>query len=388
MKYNFDELVNRENTNCVKWNVIGKKFGDEKAPVWVADMDFPCPENVVKALNERTEHPIFGYTIDPETTQEHITSWFARRYNYVVPVEACVLTTGVLQSLSAALRLFAKAGDEVLIPAPTYKPFRSKTELNDMVPVFTPMVWRNDRYELDFEDMEAKITDKTKVFILCNPQNPSGRMFDKQEIEQIAAFCEKHNLKIISDEIHIDFQFDGHKITPILNTNEYTKNNCISLVSIGKTFNMAGIKGSAAFVLNEEMRKAFVHEAEKSGISDLNMFAMTALNECFTEESEEWLDQVLAYISENRNYVEKFLQENLPECVTYKPEGTYFYWLDLRNCGVDKNLVHEKLQEAGAYCNPGNFFGEDYVGFERMNLACPRVYLEYAMKHLMEVFKK
>ncbi|MCF0116124.1 MAG: aminotransferase class I/II-fold pyridoxal phosphate-dependent enzyme, partial [Erysipelotrichaceae bacterium] len=186
MKYNFDEIINRENTNCVKWEAIGKVASDEKAPVWVADMDFTCPLNVVKALNERCSHPIYGYTIDPESTISHITSWFKRRYNYVVADEACVLTTGVLQSLSAALRLFAKPGDEVLMAAPTYKPFKMKTELNDMVPVFTHMVWRNNRYELDFEDMEAKISDKTKVFILCNPQNPTGRMFDKEEIEQIA----------------------------------------------------------------------------------------------------------------------------------------------------------------------------------------------------------
>ena len=388
MKYNFDQPIDRGNTNAMKWDAYGKKIDNDILVMWVADMDLTCPQNVVEKLQERAAHPIYGYTKEPKETIDNIVSWFDRRHNYHLENDWVVLTVGVLQSLRCAMRIFTKEGDEVILPAPTYKPFVGITESHKRVPLYTDLVWRNDRYEIDFDALEKKVTDKTKAFILCNPQNPTGRLFDENEIKAIAEFCEKHNLKIISDEIHIDFEFDGHHVTPILNCNEYTRNNTISLVSIGKSFNMAGIKGSATFIANEELRKQFNEEAELAGVTGLNIFAQTAICECFSERTDEWMDQVLEYISGNRDYVENYLKEHLPNFVAYKPEGTYFYWVDMRNNGkVPPEKVNDYLNEHGIYVNAGTFFGPQFEGYSRFNLATTRANVEACMKRLSEIFE-
>lgn len=386
----FDKIVDRSNTNSIKWTVPKLLTNeDDVVPMWVADMDFEVAPTIQKALEKRMENHVYGYTEASDEMFNNVIRWYKERHNYEFTRDDLVLTTGVVPSISLAIRLFSNEDDMVIIPTPAYQPFVNKTKINNRVPLFTKMVYKEGRYCIDFDDLEQKMNDSVKIFILCNPQNPTGTVFTKSEIGQIAEFCQKHNLKIISDEIHADFIFNNACLTPIIDYNEYTKDNTISLISVGKTFNIAGIKISCSIIKNPILRAEFKRQVEICGIDDINLFAYVAFESAYLKETGAWFDRQLAYIDANREFAVKFIEENLPMVKSYKPDGTYFLWLDFRGCNIPCSKVHEVLlKEAKVMFNRGTFFGEDYEGFERCNLGCPKSQVEKALNQIKNIVDK
>ena len=382
MKYNFDQVTDRSHTDATKWFVVQETLDiPDVTPLWIADMDFAVSDPIQAALKKRMECPAYGYTERGPIYAQVMADWFNRRYQYGADPEMMMMSTGVMYSVSAAIRLFSQEGDKILIPTPAYEPFVDKTLSNRRVPTLCPMHEEDGYYTLDFEDMEKKIDEQTKIFILCNPQNPTGRVYTKRELEQIAAFCEKHQLKIIADEIHADFIFDG-QFTPIININDYTRQNTIACVSCTKSFNLAGLKISGVIIKNPELFKAFKAEAVNVGIASINIFALEAMKAAY-QYSEDWMDQLLEYIKANQDYADDFFRTRLPMIKTRKPEGTYFFWLDMRNCGIAWDKLNQTcIEEGHVYLSEGKFFGEDYLGFERLNLASPRAQLQTGLEKL------
>lgn len=389
MNYNFDRIINRKETYATKWFTPCEQLQVSDAiPMWVADMDFEVCEEIQQALKKRLECPVFGYTLPQNDLKQLLSDWYKARYNYDFSADSVILTTGVMPSVSAAIRLFSNVNDKVVIPSPSYHPFDAKTLANNRVPLFTKMKFNKNRYVIDFDALEKEIDENCKIFILCNPHNPTGTLYTKEEIEEIAAFCEKHQLKIISDEIHADFVFKGQSINPIMFVNEYTKANTIATLSVSKTFNIAGIKISSVVIANEELRKAFEKEAMCVGITSINLFAFTAFEACY-RHGAAWLDQLLNYIDESRTYVEAFMKTELPQVISFKPESTYFFWLDFRNCNIPPEKLEQLLlHEAKVYVSSGESFGSEYYGFVRLNLGCPRSQIEEALKNIKNLVDK
>lgn len=382
MKYNFDQIVDRSHTDATKWYTVQETLDvEDVTPLWIADMDFAVSDPIQQALIHRLECPAYGYTERGPIYAEVMADWFNRRYQYGADPSMMMMSTGVMYSVSAAIRLLSEAGDKILIPTPAYEPFVDKTLSNRRVPVLCPMKEDHGYYTLDFDQMESVLDEHTRIFILCNPQNPTGRVYTREELEQIAAFCEKHQLKIISDEIHADFVMDG-KFIPILNINDYTRQNTVACVSCTKSFNLAGLKISGVVIKNPELFKQFKAEAANVGIASINIFALEAMKAAY-QKSEDWMDQLLEYIRANRDYADEFFKTRLPMIKTRKPEGTYFFWLDMRECGIPWEEVNEAcIREGHVYLSEGKFFGEAYVGFERLNLASPRAQLTKGLEGL------
>ena len=378
----FDRIVDRSHTDATKWFVVQEQLNaPDVTPLWTADMDFAVAEPIQQALKQRMTCPVYGYTERGREYAELMADWFNRRVQYDADPSMMMMTTGVMYSVSAAIRIFSKEGDKILIPTPAYEPFVDKTLSNRRIPVLCPMKEDNGRYELDFDQMESVVDEQTRIFILCNPQNPTGRVYSRQELEQLALFCEKHQLKIISDEIHADFVFDG-KLVPILNISEYTRRNTIACVSCTKSFNLAGLKISGVVMKNRELFEQFRAEAVNVGIASINIFALEAMKAAY-RQSEDWMDQLLEYLRANRDYADEFFRTRLPMIKTRKPEGTYFFWLDMRNCGMEWETLNQTIIEEGrVYLSEGKFFGSPYLGFERLNLASPRVQLQTGLEKL------
>lgn len=382
MKYDFDQFVDRSQTDATKWYTVQEAITTpDVTPLWIADMDFAVSQPIQEALKKRMECPTYGYTERGPIYAQVMADWFNRRYHYDADPAMMMMSTGVMYSVSAAIRLFSNPQDKIIIPTPAYEPFIDKSLSNRRIPLMIPMHNEDGYYTLDFNAMEEQMDEHVKIFILCNPQNPTGRVYTQKELEDIAAFCEKHQLKIISDEIHADFVFEGQFI-PILNINDYTKENTISCVSCTKSFNLAGLKISGVIMKNPELFKQFKEEAGSVGISSINIFALEAMKAAY-QHSEDWIDQLLQYIQANRDYAEEFIKTRIPTIKTRKPEGTYFFWLDMRDCGMDwQQLNQQCIEEGHVYLSEGKFFGKEFVGFERINLASPRFQVKEGLEKL------
>lgn len=386
MKYDFDRIIDRTETGATKWERPKAMYKvDDIIPMWIADMDFATAPPIVEAIKRRANHPIYGYTERGNDYLMIFSDWLNKRHNYGTNEKEISLSTGVMYSISAAIRLFTDVNEKIIIPTPCYHPFFEKVEGNGRKALLSPMKVVNGRYQLDFENLEHIVDKNTKMFLFCNPHNPTGRVFDKEELLQIALFCERNKLIIISDEIHADFVYGGSKFFPIMNISEYTKENTISCVSCTKSFNLAGLKVSSVIIKNKKMLNKFKSYASLTGIGSINIFALEALKAAYGE-SEEWLDQLINYLESNRNYTQKFLQEELKELQSIKPDATYFYWIDFSKTGIPKVYVHDKCALEGKVAfNEGTTFGNNYMGFERLNFACPKSQLQDALNRLKKL---
>ena len=383
--YNFDRVINRKNTNCVKWDMPIQEYHNEDIiPMWVADMDFEVAKPIVDRIVKRCAHPVFGYAKKDNEAYEAIVKHFNTKCNHTITSEDIILSAGVVYSIDACVRLFTNPNDKVMIHAPAYPPFRGVPTESGRIIVDTQMKIENGRYVFDFEDMEAKIDESCKMFILCNPQNPTGRCFEKEELLKVAEFCEKHNLLVVCDEIHADFIFDKREFVPFMDLNEYTKNNTITCVSCTKTFNLAGLKVSAVFIKNKELREKFDKGTSNSGLQSINIFGLEALKAAY-EECEDWLEELVAYIQGNRDYTLDFIAKNLPQIKVLKSEATYLLWLDL-SCMEVECPQKELLEKTNVFFNDGKTFGEKYSKFVRMNLACPRSQVQASLEALVKYF--
>lgn len=370
MKYDFDEIIDRRGTNCVKWD--GAENPDV-LPMWVADMDFRTAPAIIEALRSRVDHGIFGYTRVPQSYYEAVTGWFARRHGWNIDKDWIIYTSGVVPALSAIIKALTVPGDKVLIQTPVYNCFFSSIRNNGCEIVESPLIYTDNTYSIDFEDLESKASDpKVKAMILCNPHNPAGRVWSRDELIRIGEICIRYDVVVIADEIHCELVMPGYEYTPFASISEEFSRHSVSCVSPSKAFNIAGLQ-IANIVCADAGRRAKIDRAINiNEVCDVNPFGVIALQAAYNEGGE-WLDQLLEYIHGNYEYMRSFCEEHLPDFPITKLEGTYLVWMDCRKFGMTSAELEKRLiEEAGLWLNPGTMYGQDGEGFMRWNIACPR----------------
>jgi cystathionine beta-lyase len=402
MKYDFDREINRKGTNSVKWEFI--KQGDvlryrEEAddpsadtrllPMWVADMDFPCPEPVVEALVTRAQHKIFGYTSPTDSYFSAVVNWMKKRHKWEIEPEWICTTPGVVPALNMLVKTYISPGDKVLIQTPVYYPFNKAVENSDGVLVTNPLVYENGCYNMDFADLEQKTKDpQVKMAILCSPHNPVGRVWTKDELLRFGEICIRNNVLVVSDEIHGDLILKGYVFTPFASIREDFAQNSITCTAPSKTFNLAGLKTSNIIIANKQVRSRFKHILDRTGLRGLGAFGVVALEAAYNQ-GEEWLAQVLDYILGNLQYLEEYIAKYLPQITVVPLEGTYLVWLDCRRLGLGKlELEQVMLEGAKVYLDEGYIFGVEGEGFERINIACTRSDLMEALERIRKVIEQ
>lgn len=388
MNYNFDEIIPRHNTSCVKYDLLNHYFGSaDLIPLWVADMDFKTPDFVVNAVKERASHEIYGYSIRPPSYDEAIINWFKRRHHWEINKEWMAFSPGVVPAMNMIVMGFTEPGDEIIVQPPVYFPFFSAVENNNRKLVHNQLLYKNGRYFFDFDDLEANITVRTKMLLLCNPHNPVGRAWTKDELSQLASICLKHNILILSDEIHCDLALPPHKHVPTATLSEAIANQTITTVAPSKTFNLAGMATSSVIISNPELKKKYDKILDQVHVGMGNLFGNVATEAAYTH-GDEWLDQMLDYVKDNCRFVIDYLETFLPQIKPIPLEATYLLWLDCRNLGFgsDKELKEFMTKKAGLAMSEGASFGPGGEGFMRMNLACPRAVLVKALEQLKQAY--
>ncbi len=367
MKYNFDEIIDRRCSQSVKWD----HFDEGVIPMWIADMDFPSPEPVVQALLKRVEHRIYGYPCETSELKQAVIDWLSNQHQWVVQPDDIMMVPGVICGFNLVSHAVTQPGDEFLLPTPAYPPFFGVQKNAQLEKRGTEMVLGSDnRYTIDFDQFEAAITPKTKVFMLCNPHNPTGRVFTRQELEKMAEICLRHNVLICSDEIHHDIVFSESKHVPIASLSKEVQEKSITILAPSKTFNIAGLTSSIIVCTDPEMRNRL--ENTKQGLMGwVNIFGQVATTAAY-REGKDWLDQMLVYLQKNRDLVYEFVNQELPGIKMTRPEGTYLAWLDCREANLTPNPYQFFLENAKVGLNDGAWFGEGGEGFTRLNFACPR----------------
>lgn len=380
----FDRVINRTGTNAVKWDNIKAVFGiDDALPMWVADMDFEAPEAVRKAVVEQAEHGIYGYTTIPDSMKEAIKKWVAERHSWEIETNWLLFNQGVVPSLGTAIEAFTDLGDSVLLQSPVYTPFFDMIERNGRLVVNSELVLRDNRYEIDFADLEEKLSRKeVKLFLLCSPHNPGGRVWTKEELITIAELCQKYNVLIVSDEIHSDLTTEPHKHTPIASIRKEYESMIITCIAPSKTFNLAGLQTSSMIVPNRELRAKLQKVLAKQGFFTLNMIGIAATEAAY-REGGPWLDEAIEYIRGNVQLVKEFIDRELPELTVIEPEGSYLVWIDCRKLGLsDDELMKKILLKGKLALGQGSKYRSGGEGFMRMNVACPRSIVEDGLQRL------
>lgn len=386
MTYNFNQLTNRKNTNSIKYDFTAERgMAADILPLWVADMDFPTVPEVTKALVKASRHGIFGYTEVKEDYFNVLKKWFARHYNWDIQEKWLVKTPGIVFAVAMAVRAFTVKGEAVLIQRPVYYPFSETINGNERLLVNNPLVYRDGKYQIDFNDFEEKIIKhKVKLFILCNPHNPVGRVWTKEELLKLGDICVKHNVLVVSDEIHADFIYPGHQHLVFAGLKPEFAERTITCTAPSKTFNLAGLQVSNVFIVNPGLKSALKAEIVKSGYSQLNTMGLTACKAAY-EYGDTWLKELKEYLFKNLTFLKIFLERYIPELKLVIPEGTYLVWIDFRNL----NLTEEELEDlivkkAKLWLDGGTMFGPEGFGFQRINIACPRETLTLALTRLKE----
>ncbi|WP_077619306.1 MalY/PatB family protein [Bacillus sinesaloumensis] len=388
MKYNFDESINRMQTNSVKWDEVENVFGDKEIlPMWVADMDFKSPQPVIDAIQKRAEHGIFGYTTRPAAYYEATVGWMKRRHNWNIDKDWICFSPGVVPALHIIVQTFTSPGDKILIQQPVYYPFMSVIEKNGREIVNNPLRYENGRYSMDFDDLEKKIDTDVKMIILSNPHNPVGRVWTKDELTKLGEICLNHNILIVSDEIHFDLVYKGNVHTPFAAISDQFAQSSITCTAPSKTFNLAGLQTSNIIIPKKEYRERFNQAVEEAFLSITNTFGVTGLIAAY-EEGDEWLDQLLDYLKGNLDFLKEYIKSNIPEVKVIEPEATYLVWLDCREFGLDSKELENVIQKQGKVAfDEGYIFGKEGEGFTRINIACPRTLLEEGLKRFAQAIK-
>lgn len=387
MKYNFDEIIDRTNTSCIKWDNRQEVFGTPSVlPMWVADMDFKSPDFVIDAIKERLSHPVLGYTQRPSSYFNAITAWVERRNGWKIEKDWLVHTPGVVPGLNLAVQAFTSPGDAIVIQTPVYPPFFDAIRHNKRKLVENPLKAEADRYVIDFDDLDIKLAD-AKAIILSNPHNPVGRVFTETELRKVGELCVKHNVVIISDEIHSDIIIAPNKHRHIANLDPRFAERCITFMAPSKTFNLAGLSTAFGVISNAALKSQYLHHLDNvNHLSMGNIAGIIGLEAAYTH-GEKWLDQLNAYIACNVDYLDTEIKAHLPKVKLYKPEGTYLGWLDFNRYNLtEKELDHKLIVEAGLGLNAGLPFGSNAKGFRRINLACPLATVQEAVSRLKRVF--
>jgi len=382
MEYDFDRVLERRNTDSMKWS----KYDDDVIPLWVADMDFVSADPIIQALHQRVDHRIYGYTLPPQELRTLIQERLKRLYDWSIREDDIVFLPGLVTGLNLCYHVFSDPGDGVLIQPPVYFHFVRDPVLHGRVLDDPPLVQKGDTYEINFSDFERGITHRTKTFLLCNPHNPVGRVLTLKELEAIADICLRHNVIICSDEIHCDLLYPGHRHLPIASLGPEVAKQSVTLLSPSKTFNLAGFDFGFAIIPNPELRK--IWQTVSSGlIPGVNIMGHVAARAAY-KYGQEWLDQALAYLTVNRDFLAQYLKEKLPGIRMTKMEATYLAWLDCRNAGIPGNPSEFFLKRARVALNDGLEFGRGGEGFVRLNFACSRKTLTEALDRMALALKR
>lgn len=390
MEYVFDEVINRKGTNSLKYDFMTERGRKEDVlPLWVADMDFQTAPEIVSRLKDSISHGIYGYSESKDAYFEAVIKWYQQNFDWEIQKNWIIKTPGVVFALAMAVQAFTKEGDAVLIEQPVYYPFSEVILDNNRRLVSSDLLLTDGKYKVDFDDFEKKIIENdVKLFILCSPHNPVGRVWTKDELIRMGDICIRHGVKVVSDEIHSDFTYEGytHRVFASLGK-EYADISVICTAPT-KTFNLAGLQISNIVISNKELRKLFKKQISRAGYSQVGISGLVACQAAY-EEGGDWLIRLRKYLAENLSFVRDFLKENLPKIKLVEPEGTYLVWLDFRELKLtEKELEHFVLEDAKLWLDSGAIFGAVGEGFERINIACPRKILKQALLQLKAAYEK
>ncbi len=380
MPYDFDKPVNRRDTHSMKWDVK-----EHELPMWVADMDFQTAPEIQAAIQERAAHGVFGYSVVPEEWYQAYMGWWERRHGFSMEKEWLVFCTGVVPAISSMVRKLTTPGENVLVQTPVYNIFFNSIVNNGRNIVESPLRYDESAYQMDFEDLERKLSNpQTTLMILCNPHNPVGRIWSREELGQVGELCRKYHVTVISDEIHCDLTSPGKEYIPFASVSESCRNHSITCIAPTKAFNLAGLQTAAVAVPNPNLRHKVWRGLNTDEVAEPNSFAVEAAVAAFTK-GEAWLDALRVYIQENKNYVENFLKKEGPQIRPVPSEATYLLWLDCRKMqGCATEFTQYLREYTGLYLSEGRQYGESGGPFIRMNIACPRSRVEDGMKRLSE----
>ncbi len=383
MKYDFDEIIVRRDTNAEKWDSVAD--GDV-LPMWVADMDFRTAPAIINALQRRVSHGIFGYTRVPDEYYKAVSGWFSRRHGWKPEREWFICTTGVVPAISAIIKALTVPGDKVIIQTPVYNCFFSSIRNNGCEIADSPLIYENNTYRMDYEDLERKAADeRTKVMLLCNPHNPAGRVWTKEELTKVGEICLRHNVTVISDEIHCELVYPGYTYTPFASLSEEFQRRCVTCVSPSKAFNIAGLQIANIIAQDEETRRKIDKAININEVCEVNPFGVEAAMAAYSEEGEEWLLQLLDYLKGNYDCMKEFCEKHLPDFPIVKLEGTYLVWMNCERLHIPSGTLEKRLiEEAKLWINPGTLYGAEGEGFMRWNIACPRAVMIKGLKRFRD----
>ena len=388
MNYDFDQVIERQGTDAIKLEEMKNVWGrTDLIPLWVADMDFPTPPFVLDAVRKRCEHPILGYTSKSDGYYQSIINWVANRYEMLITAQEINYVPGIVAGLGMAINCFTKPGDKIIIMPPVYPPFSWLVTRNHRELLACPMLLENGEYHMNLDYIRSH-GEGAKVLILCNPHNPGGVVWKREELEALADFCAENNILVFSDEIHADLTLPPYKHVPFAMVSKRARNNSVTFMAPSKTFNMPGVAASHTIIFNKGLREQFETYLASGELNAGHVFAFDAVKAAFTYGSE-WLDQCLTYIQQNIDYVDNFLKSYAPKIKAMRPHASFLVWLDCRELGLSQKALNEFFVEgAGLALNDGETFGKEGIGFMRLNVASPRVVLEKAMSQLAAAYQK
>ena len=379
----FDTYIDRRKTNSVKWDGVLKLFGDENVlPMWVADMDFKAPPPVVQALIKRAEHGIYGYPMRPPSFYDAFIDWTLKNHGWAIEKKWLTYSPGVVTALSVMVLALTKPGDKVLLQPPVYYPFFEVIRRNGRRVVDNPLLLRQGRYDMDFEDLERKAREKVKLMILCSPANPVGRVWTYDELKRVGDFCLKNDIVLISDEIHSDIVYPGFKHTPAATVSKEVAQRTITCMAPSKTFNLAGLQSSVIIIPDPELREKYNRLLHNVHIEMDNVFGLAAFESAY-RSGQAWLDELKEYLHQNLKFTIEYFEEKIPRIKVIRPEATYLVWFDCRELWLDnRELKDFMIKKAKVGLDDGPIFGQGGEGFQRLNLACPRTTLEQGLKRI------
>lgn len=384
MKYDFNKITDRHNTNAIKYDLaVARGKPADVLSLWVADMDFPTAPQILDALHAKVNHGIFGYSVPNESFYEAVKNWQKTEHDFEVERKWIVTTPGVVFAIASAIKAFTKEGEAVIIQTPVYYPFKNMIEANKRKLVTSPLFEKDGKWYIDFEDFEKKIVENdVKLFILCSPHNPVGRVWTKEELTRLSEICLKHKVLVFADEIHNDFVFEGHKHTVFSTISEDAAQNSIISTSASKTFNLAGLQFSVNFIQNPLLKSKFHDERDKTGYDEPSLMGLVATQAAY-EHGKEWLSALKKHLSSNLDFVRNFVRENLPKARLIEPEGTYLLWLDFSAYGYsDAELDDLIVNKAKVWLDRGTMFGKEGNCYQRINIATPLPLLKEALERI------
>jgi cysteine-S-conjugate beta-lyase len=387
MKYNFDKEITREQSGSVKWDLRETRGGNEIIPMWVADMDFQTPDEVISAIVERAKHGIFGYTYPTDSYRQAVTSWMKKRHNWDIKKEWIITTPGVVAAFSAAIEAFTSEGDKIIIQPPVYHPFHKVINTSNRIVVENRLIVVNNRYTMDFDDLERILKEGASMIVLCSPHNPVGRVWTEDELINLNELCVKYDTLILSDEIHSDLIMPGNMHRVMAEISSGKNHKIITCTAASKTFNLAGLSCSNVIINDPDLTALFQKRIQRSSISTPNIFGLLATETAYTF-CEEWLDELLSYIHKNYFLLKEYINENIPRIKVTDLEGTYLSWLDITGYKLPDSAIDEiLLKKARVWFDSGPQFGPGGEGFQRINIACPQKTLIRALDRIKTAFR-